>query len=217
MTPEVDLHDVTVHRGGRVVLDKVSLRLMPGERLGLTGPIGAGKTTLLRTIVGLERARSGTVHLVGKPCQSEADFRAARPAIGFLFQDPDDQLFSPTVIEDVAFGPLNLGLTRTAAFQRAREELVRMGLADLSERPVHHLSGGQKRLVCLAGLFAMDPRVLLLDEPWNGLDPEALMRVAAHLDGFAGAMIIATHDVELIDRLGAARLTMTAGQIGAAD
>lgn len=205
---EVDLRAVTVERGGRVVLSDLSLRLLAGERLCLTGPIGAGKTTLLRTIVGLDRARRGEVHLAGRLCRSEAEFRAARPRVGFLFQDPDDQLFSPTVIEDVAFGPLNLGQSRAQAFARAGAELARMGLEDLASRPVHHLSGGQKRLVCLAGLFAMEPRVLLLDEPWNGLDPKARDRVTDQLEGFDGAMIVATHDRLLIEALGAREVVL---------
>ena len=215
MSPAVELADIVFARDGRRVLDAVSLRLMPGERIGLCGANGAGKTTLLRLIVGLARPVTGEVRIDGRPCRSEADFRRVRPAVGFLFQDSDDQLFSPTVLEDVAFGPLNQGLPRAEAFARARRQLSDHGLAALAERPVHRLSGGEKRLVCLAGLFVMAPKVLLLDEPTNGLDAGAEARLTAHLGAFAGAMIVATHDPGLLCQLGARRHDLAAGRLAA--
>lgn len=214
MTPEIELEGLCLSRAGQRVLDKVSCRLMPGERVALTGPNGAGKTTLLRCIVGLERAEAGQVRLAGASCVTEAEFRRARPAIGFLFQESDDQLFCPTVIEDVAFGPLNLGLTRVQAFDRAAAELATLGLSHLAQRPVHRLSGGEKRLVCLAGLLAMAPRVLLLDEPDTALDPAARDILLHHLDRFTGAMVLVTHDAGLAGRLGARVMSLVGGQIG---
>lgn len=214
MTPEVELDRVSFDRDGRRVLDGVSLRLMPGQRIGLCGPNGAGKTTLLRLIVGLSRPIAGEVRLAGRTCRSEADFRRARPAIGFLFQESDDQLFSPTVVEDVAFGPLNLGIPAAAALAAARAELADLGLEHLAERPVHGLSGGEKRLVCLAGLFVMRPRVLLLDEPVNGLDEAAAALLLSRLQAFSGAMVIVTHDPGLADQLGAERMTLRGGHLG---
>lgn len=213
MTPDIALNDITLGRNGRRVLDGLSLRLMPGERIGLCGPNGAGKTTLLRVIAGLARPDAGTITLHGRPCRTEADFRRARPALGFLFQESDDQLFAPTVIEDVAFGPLNLGFSRPAAIARAHAQLADLGLDHLSDRPVHHLSGGEKRLVCLAGLFAMDPRVLLLDEPTAALDAVAAATLTDRLHRFAGAMIIATHDPALLETLNARPLLLTAGRL----
>ena len=170
MVPLIDANNITVHRDDRPVLEEASVSLCEGERLAIVGPNGAGKTTLLRALAGLERTVSGQLRLFDKPCQSEADFRMARQRMGFLFQDSDDQLFCPTVLEDVAFGPLNLGQSNEQATQTASETLDSLGLTHLSERLVHKLSGGEKRLICLAGLFSMKPDILLLDEPTNGVD-----------------------------------------------
>lgn len=211
--PEVELDRVSFDRDGQRVLDEVSLRLNPGERLCLCGPNGAGKTSLLRLIVGLTLPAAGEIRLAGRPCRNEADFRRARAAIGFLFQDSDDQLFSPTVVEDVAFGPMNLGARPAEAMAQARTQLDDFGLLPLADRPVHRLSGGEKRLVCLAGLFVMRPRVLLLDEPTNGLDTAAEDRLIARLSAFSGAMMIVTHDGTLPERLGARRLLLQAGRL----
>ena len=216
MTPEVDLEGIVFDRDGRRVLDGVSLQLAPGARIGLRGPNGAGKTTLLRIVAGLARPAAGQIRLAGQRCQSEADFRRMRPRIGFLFQESDDQLFSPTVLEDVAFGPLNQGLPRSDAFARARRQLAEFDLTALADRPVQRLSGGEKRLVCLAGLFAMAPRLLLLDEPTNGLDARSEARLLAHLCGFPGAMIVASHDQRVLGELGTRCLELTAGRLAPA-
>ncbi|SMH57288.1 energy-coupling factor ABC transporter ATP-binding protein [Maritimibacter sp. HL-12] len=194
MTDLIRLTDLDLARDGRAVLSGASLALAPGERLAIVGANGAGKTTLLRAIVGLERAQAGEVALFGNPATREADFRAARPRIGFLFQDSDDQLFCPSVLEDVAFGPLNTGLGPGEANARAATTLDRLGIAHLAERFTHRLSGGEKRLVCLAGLLAMEPEVLLLDEPTNGVDAANGARLAAALAAYDGAMILVSHD-----------------------
>lgn len=194
MTPPVALRAVTLARGGGIVLREVDLVLAPGERLAIVGPNGAGKTTLLRAIVGLDRPLAGEVRLFGAPCAAERDFRRVRPRIGYLFQDSDDQLFCPTVIEDVAFGPRNIGCGPAEAEERARAALAGLGIGHLAERISHRLSGGEKRLVCLAGLLAMRPDVLLLDEPTNGIDAENGARLRAALAGFAGAMLLVSHD-----------------------
>ncbi|SLN19892.1 Cobalt import ATP-binding protein CbiO [Aquimixticola soesokkakensis] len=194
MTAPVVLDRLSVTRDGLPVLREVSLTLAPRDRLAIVGPNGAGKTTLLRAIMGLQVPSSGTVALFGQTCTHEAEFRSHRPRIGFLFQDSDDQLFCPTVVEDVAFGPLNLGQSNAQALKIARETLAHLGIAALAERLVHKLSGGEKRLVCLAGLLAMRPQVLLLDEPTNGVDAENGARLRAVLHGFEGAMIMVSHD-----------------------
>lgn len=194
MTPPVDLRAVTLARGGAVVLRDLDLALAPGERLAIVGPNGAGKTTLLRAVVGLDRPLAGEVRLFGAPCADERDFRRARPRIGYLFQDSDDQLFCPTVIEDVAFGPLNTGATQAGARAAAQAALDGLGIGHLADRISHRLSGGEKRLVCLAGLLAMRPEVLLLDEPTNGIDAANGARLRAALTGFAGAMLLVSHD-----------------------
>jgi cobalt/nickel transport system ATP-binding protein len=199
MTPLFDLTEVCVERAGRRVLDRVSLRLDAGERLALIGANGAGKTTLLRTLVGLERPVSGRIVAFGAARSAEKDFREVRALAGYLFQDPDDQLFSPTVIEDVAFGPLNLGLAPREAVGRAEATLARLGLAGLARRVTHRLSGGEKRLVALAWVLAMEPRVLLLDEPTNALDETHLARLSEILGGLDVAMVIVSHDRHFLE------------------
>ena len=199
MTLLFDLADVTVERAGRVVLDRISLGLEAGERLALVGANGAGKTTLLRTLVGLERPTRGRIVAFGAERRVEKDFREVRALAGYLFQDPDDQLFSPTVIEDVAFGPLNLGLAPADAVARAEATLARLGLSALARRITHRLSGGEKRLVALAGVLAMEPRVLLLDEPTNALDERHLARLSEILAGLDVAMVIVSHDRSFLE------------------
>lgn len=196
----INLEQVSVVRDGRCVLDELSLSLAPGERLALIGDNGAGKTTLLRTIVGLERA-TGEISAFGMRCRTEADFREVRARAAYLFQDPDDQLFCPTVIDDVAFGPLNLGMRHREAMNLARELLRELGLDHLADRITHHLSGGEKRLVSLAAVLAMRPEVLLLDEPTNALDETHLDRMLAILSRQSIAMIIVSHDWALLERL----------------
>jgi cobalt/nickel transport system ATP-binding protein len=198
MADPVQLDALSVTRDGLPVLRDVSLRLAAGERLAIVGPNGAGKTTLLRAIVGLQPPTSGAVRLFGEPCVAETDFARARPRIGFLFQDSDDQLFCPTVLEDVCFGPRNLGLGQAQAESVALRALAELGIAHLADRVVHRLSGGEKRLVCLAGLLAMDPAVLLLDEPTNGVDTANGARLHAALAAFPGALILVSHDAAFV-------------------
>lgn len=217
MIPLLTLSDVRVSRGETPVLDAVSLSLRRRDRLAIVGPNGAGKTTLLRTLVGLERPASGRVRLFGQDCATEADFRAARPRIGFLFQDSDDQLFCPTVLEDVAFGPLNTGCTFREAEARGRETLTALGIAHLADRVTHRLSGGEKRLVCLAGLLAMRPEVLLLDEPTNGVDAANGARLRAALAGFDGAMILVSHDEGFVAELATRALLIAGGRLTEAE
>ena len=216
MTALLSLDAVQVHRDGRPVLEAASLTLRPGERLAIVGPNGAGKTTLLRTLVGLEQPSGGQVVLFGSPCQTEAQFRTARRRIGFLFQDSDDQLFCPSVVEDVAFGPLNLGAPPDQARQTALETLARLGLAALADRYTHKLSGGEKRLVCLAGLLAMQPDVLLLDEPTNGVDTANGQRLRAALLDFPGAMILVSHDDGFVADLATRALVLHDGRLAEA-
>jgi cobalt/nickel transport system ATP-binding protein len=188
------LRDIAFAYGpGRPVLDGVSLCIEGAERVGLSGPIGSGKSTLIALALGLARPAAGTIAWFGVPCRTERDFHAARLRCGVLFQDPDDQIFCPTVGEDVAFGPLNQGLPRQAAEQRAATALAQVGLEDFADRLSHRLSGGEKRLVALAGALAMDPALLLLDEPLAGLDPETAARIVQVLDGLAVPMLIVSH------------------------
>jgi cobalt/nickel transport system ATP-binding protein len=209
----IALKDVAVMRGGRPVLDRVSLTLHRGERLAVVGPNGAGKTTLLRTIIGLNLPDAGAISIFGQPRQAEKDFHEVRAKVGFLFQDPDDQLFCPTVVEDVAFGPMNLGLPDNAAIAKAREILALMELSGLADRVTYRLSGGEKRLVSLAGVLAMDPEALLLDEPTNGLDRDHYARLVAILKTLPTAMIVVSHDTSFLAELATRALVLQEGRL----
>ena len=213
MTALIELRDVTIARAGATVLSGVDLTLERGERLALIGPNGAGKTTLLRSIVGLEPAGGGSICLFGEECSTERQFRKARPRIGFLFQDSDDQLFCPTVIEDVAFGPLNMGCTMAEARERGISALEGLGISHLAARISHRRSGGEKRLVCLAGLFAMQPDVLMLDEPTNGVDVDNGLRLRQALHDFPGAMVLVSHDTEFVDELATRAMVVRRGRL----
>lgn len=215
MTALIQLEAIRVRRDERLVLNDVNFSLQQGQRLAIVGANGAGKTTLLRTLVGLEKIEQGRIYLFNKQCQREADFRLPRQRIGFLFQESDDQLFCPTVIEDVAFGPRNMGLSEQEARQRAEQTLKQLGVWHLAERFSHRLSGGEKRLVCLAGLMAMHPDVLLLDEPTNGVDAENLQRLTAALKHYLGAIVLVSHDALFIKEVSQQSLLLDSGQLKA--
>ncbi|MCW2285367.1 cobalt/nickel transport system ATP-binding protein [Rhodoblastus acidophilus] len=214
MSPLFKLDSICVSRGGRKVLNEASMEVASGERLAIAGANGAGKTTLLRTLVGLEKPSAGRLIAFGQECRAEKDFRAVRARAGFLFQDPDDQLFSPTVIEDVAFGPLNLGLSQPDALRRAEDTLARLGLTPLSRRITHRLSGGEKRLVALASVLAMRPKILLLDEPTNALDEAHRARLIEILAALDVAMVIVSHDQDFLARLTTRALLLAEGRLG---
>ena len=183
------------------VLAGVDFRLDRGERIGLIGSNGSGKTTLLHLIVGLLKPVKGSIRAFGKVRGSEADFLDVRRRVGLVFQDPDDQLFSPTVLEDVAFGPLNLGKKPDEAIEIAAETLESVGLEGFENRITYKLSGGEKKLVALATALAMRPEALLLDEPVNGLDGESRERIESVLRGLDTAMVIVSHDEDIIRAL----------------
>lgn len=195
--PLVSLNDVDFgYDGVRPVLRQCSFCLAPGDRIALRGANGSGKTTLLHLIVGLQRPTAGQVVVFGKPRKAESDFHEVRRRVGLLFQDADDQLFCPTVAEDVAFGPLNLGLPRDRVRQVVAETLEAVGLAGYEHRITYKLSGGEKRLVALATVLAMQPEVLLLDEPTNSLDDQATSRLLEILQGLRQSIILVSHDSE---------------------
>ncbi len=199
--------------GQAPVLNRANLRLEAGQRLSLTGPNGAGKSTLLRITLGLQQPSSGTVTVFGKPRQTEADFHEARRHIGLVFQDPDDQLFCPTVAEDVAFGPLNLGKTRDEALAIVDRVLGDLDLMHLKERTTHKLSGGEKRLITLATVLAMEPQALLLDEPTNALDTKNEARLLEILQSLPKAILLVSHSPAFRDALAPDRLELRDGKL----
>lgn len=182
------------------VFDGLDFSLEGGERAGLVGANGSGKTTLFHLIMGLLRPQAGTIEVFGRKCLSEADFRLVREQVGLLFQDPDDQLFCPTVAEDVAFGPLNLGMARHEVRHVVADTLERLGLEGFEERVTFRLSGGEKRLVSLATVLAMRPQLLLLDEPTAGLDEPTTERIVELLNEPGLSYLIISHDREFLSR-----------------
>ena len=198
---------------GPSVLDELDFQLQRGDRIGLIAPNGSGKTTLLHIIMGLLKPSSGKLEIFGKPLNDEEDFAAIRRRIGLLFQDADDQLFSPTVLEDVAFGPLNLGKSKSDAVQIARQTLERLGLAGFEDRITFKLSGGEKRLVSLATVLAMEPEVLLLDEPMNGLDIETKAKLTEILGGLDLSYVLISHDFDFLAETAGSIYTMANGKI----
>ncbi|MCH8829636.1 MAG: ABC transporter ATP-binding protein [Planctomycetes bacterium] len=191
---------------GFLALDDVSVSLADGEKIAVVGPSGAGKSTLLLHLNGLlpeNLARSDTnshqprIHVAGVPVCRER-LPEVRRLVGFLFQDPDDQLFCPTVGEDVAFGPLNLRLQRDEVERRVSESLAAVDLSGFENRSTLQLSLGERKRVCLAGVLACRPELLALDEPSSNLDPRARRKLLLVLRSFAGTQIIATHDLNLV-------------------
>ncbi|MEA3223931.1 MAG: ABC transporter ATP-binding protein [Thermodesulfobacteriota bacterium] len=180
------------------VLDKLNFSLTRGERISLIGPNGSGKTTLFYIIMGLLKPTSGRIEIFGNTICEEKAFRSVREKIGLLFQDSDDQLFSPTVIEDVAFGPLNLGKPPDEALLIARDTLNKLGIAGLEGRVAYKLSGGEKRLAALATVLAMKPEILILDEPDSGLDGPTTDRIIDVLNNSNLSCIITSHNMDFL-------------------
>ncbi len=186
-----DIH--FAYPGHAPVLDGASLQLEAGQRLSIAGPNGAGKSTLFHIALGLQAPSAGRVTVFGKERRVEVDFHEVRRRIGLVFQDPDDQLFCPTVAEDIAFGPLNLGRSKAEALAIVDKVLTDLSLMHLRDRITHKLSGGEKRLVTLATVLAMEPEALLLDEPTNALDTENETRLLDILLGLPQAILLVSH------------------------
>jgi cobalt/nickel transport system ATP-binding protein len=187
----------------------VSLAIAPGERVGVIGPNGAGKTTLFMLICGVLKPQSGSIYLLGNPVNVGQFY----PEIGLVFQNPDDQLLSASVWEDVAFGPQNMGLSDEQVAQRVQDALSLTGMEALADRPPHHLSGGEKRMVAIAGVLAMEPRIVIYDEPSANLDLRARRRLIQFLQRSPQTMLISSHDLEFILEVCDRVLLLDAGTI----
>lgn len=199
--------------GGPLVLNDLDFHLHAGDRIGLVAPNGSGKTTLFHIVMGLIKPLSGTVEAFGTVRKAEKDFAEVRQRIGLLFQDADDQLFSPTVLEDVAFGPLNLGQSRDEALAVAKETLDFLGLSGFEQRVTHKLSGGEKRLVSLATVLAMQPELLLLDEPTTGLDAKTKASLIRVLDRLELSFVLISHEIDFLSQTARYIYTMEDGRI----
>lgn len=195
------------------VLDHLNLEIKRGDRTGMMAPNGSGKTTLLHTIMGLCKPDSGTIRVFGKVLTQERDFLPVRSKIGLLFQDSDDQLFCPTVLDDVAFGPLNLGFSRDQAIDMARKTLERLGILVFEKSVTHRLSGGQKRLVALASVLAMAPEVLLLDEPTAGLDNRVKAKLIDILNSLDISYFVISHEFDFVSAVTDRIYSMENGRI----
>lgn len=198
---------------GREVLREVTFAFLPGQRIGLYGANGSGKTTLFHLVVGLVAPSRGRILFHGREVRGEKAFRPVRREIGLVMQNAEDQLFSPTVLDDVAFGPLNLGLSPDEARERAVETLADLGLTGFEDRLTHRLSGGEKKLVSLATILSMRPSVLLLDEPTNGLDPETRVRIIEILRHLVTPRIIISHDWDFLAQTTSEFLTIEDGRL----
>ncbi|HYN30689.1 MAG TPA: ABC transporter ATP-binding protein [Dermatophilaceae bacterium] len=202
--PVLDVRGLAyAYPGGQQALYGVDLHVHRGERVALLGPNGAGKTTLVLHLNGILRPGAGSVTVSGLPVRPEHDAEVRR-RVGIVFQDPDDQLFMPTVRDDVAFGPANLGLRGPELQERVHESLAAVGMLDVVDRPPHHLSFGQRRRVAVATVLAMRPEVLVLDEPSSNLDPASRRELADIVRGLEVTLLMVTHDlpyaVELCER-----------------
>jgi cobalt/nickel transport system ATP-binding protein len=203
-TPVLDVRGLAyAYPDGHQALFGVNLHVHAGERVALLGPNGAGKTTLILHLNGILKAGSGTVKISGLSVE-KANLREIRRRVGIVFQDPDDQLFMPRVREDVAFGPANLGLRGDALHDRAMAALEMVGMAEYADRPPHHLSFGQRKRVAVATVLAMEPEILVLDEPSSNLDPASRREFADIVRSLDVTVLMVTHDLpyalELCDR-----------------
>jgi cobalt/nickel transport system ATP-binding protein len=199
---------------GQMALRGVSFAIHEGETVGLIGSNGAGKSTLLLHLNGILQAAGGDVW-VNDMSVNDTNLVAIRRMVGMVFQDPDDQLFMSTVQEDVAFGPMNLGMSGVEVQVRVTQALATVGASHLSARAPYRLSGGEKRAAAIAGVLAMSPSVVVMDEPTAGLDPAARRRLINLLHSLEHTKIIATHDLDLVQDLCSRVLVMREGVIEA--
>lgn len=217
-TPAISIADLTFrYPDGTLALNGLSLEVAAGEKVAVLGPNGAGKSTLLLHLNGIHGG-NGSVRVFGEPV-ARGNLRRIRQRVGLVFQNPDDQLFCPTVFEDVAFGPRNLGLTEEVVAGRVRESLAAVGLEGLEGKSAFHLSVGQKKRAALATVLALDAEVLVLDEPTAGLDPRGRRETLALLRELGRTQIVATHDLPFVSELCDRAVVMYEGRavaIGAA-
>ena len=199
----IETNNVTYeYPDGTKALEEVNFNAEEGKIVALLGPNGAGKSTLFLHFNGILRPTKGSLVVDGEKLKYEKkDLLKIRQKVGIVFQNPDDQLFAPTVLEDVAFGPMNMGLSNEDVEKRVKESLTRVGMEGYEKKAPHHLSGGQKKRVAIAGILAMKPKIMVLDEPTSGLDPKGasqILRLLYQLNTEGMTIVISTHDVDLV-------------------
>ena len=210
--PAIDLRDLRYsYQDGTEALSGLNLRIDPCEKVALLGPNGAGKSTLMMVLLGIFRA-SGQINVFGEELTDETR-KSIRSKIGLLFSNPDDQLFSPTVLDDVAYGPLYMGLPADEVMQRSRDALAAVGMQEFEARAPHHLSLGQKKRIAIATVLSMGTPILALDEPSASLAPAARRELIDLLDGLPQTMLISTHDLSLVRDLLPRTVVLDAGRI----
>lgn len=209
----IELENITYsYPDGTRALHGVSITIAPGEKVALVGPNGAGKSTLLLHLNGVLRCSQGAIRLDGE-ILSDATIRRVRSRVGMVFQDPDDQLFSPTVFDDVAFGPLHMGYDEEEVRQRVFRALDQVGMGGFERRMPHHMSLGQRKRVAIATVLSMDPALLALDEPSAGLDPRARRGLIDLLRALPQAMIVSTHDMRMVAEVFSRTIVLAQGQL----
>lgn len=189
---------------GTRALKNINIEIEKGEKVAIIGPNGAGKSTLFSHFNGLTEPTSGCVKIEGKAISFEKDeLLKVRQKVGIVFQDPNDQLFAPTVKEDIAFGPMNLGLSYGEVEKRVEDALKMVGMENYEDKTPHHLSGGQQKRIAIAGIIAMKPEIMILDEPTAGLDPdgvEKVLNIMNQLNKEGMTLIISSHDIDMISK-----------------
>ena len=219
-TPSLEISELAfAYPDGHQALYGVDLKVGSRERVALLGPNGAGKTTLVMHLNGIHGAQHGSVKIDGEAIDTSDKnlLRQIRGKVGVVFQDPDDQLFMPTVAEDVAFGPKNLGLSDEEVLRRVNQSLAKVGMLEYKNRPPHHLSFGQRRRVAVATVLAMNPSILVLDEPSSNLDPASRRELAEILTSLEITLIMVTHDLPYAFELCERALILADGRIVADD
>lgn len=217
---EVDLSTKNLsytYPDGTHALKNVNMEIIKGQKVAIMGPNGAGKSTLFSHFNGLTEPTSGHIELDGKRMEYDKDtLLEVRQKVGIVFQDPNDQLFAPTVKEDVAFGPMNLGLSYEEVSKRVDEALELVGMEKFKDKTPHHLSGGQQKRVAIAGIIAMRPEIMILDEPTAGLDPEGVEKVLNILNNLnkeGMSIVISSHDIEMVNEFAQKIFVLNEGEI----
>lgn len=211
--PVLHVHDLRyTYPDGRQALHGVTMHVDHGEKVALVGPNGAGKSTLMLHFNGILKGISGQVRVDGMDLVKE-NLGVIRARVGLVFQNPDDQLFSTTVFEDVAFGPLHMGYPKDEVYRRVHDALDIVGIGDFADRMPHHLSVGERKRVAMATVLAMDPSILVLDEPTAGLDPRGRRGLINLLRGLDATMLVSTHDMPLVAELFDRMIVLDGGQV----